>query len=57
MDWMQFIQNVGFPIAACIALGVYQKYTLDAYNKMVGEVIKFLEGLVEKEVDEDVKRD
>lgn len=31
MDWAQLVGTLGFPIVACIALGVYVKYLTDKY--------------------------
>lgn len=29
MDWIQIVSTLGFPIACCIAMGLYVKYQTD----------------------------
>lgn len=38
MDMLQIITQVGFPIAACVAMGYYVKYTNDQHTKETSEL-------------------
>lgn len=40
MDWAQLIGSLGFPICACVALGFYVKYIVDAYRQEVKDLRK-----------------
>lgn len=39
-DIVTLISTVGFPIAACVAMGFYVKYQMDHYEKQIDEIIK-----------------
>ena len=36
---MQLISSVGFPIAACVGMAWYVKYTTDQHNKEITEAL------------------
>lgn len=38
--WTQVISTVGFPIACCIALGVFVKYIIDKFLNAVADMNK-----------------
>lgn len=40
MDWVQLISTVGFPIVACLGMGYFVKYQMDANNTEVAEMRK-----------------
>lgn len=40
MDWVQLISTVGFPIVACLGMGYFVKYQMDANNAEVSEMRK-----------------
>lgn len=45
---VQVIMNVGFPIAACIAMGWYVKYITDKHAKEVAELHKMYSEQLDK---------
>ena len=38
MDVMQLIGSFGFPICACVGVGFYVKYIIDAFRKDIKEM-------------------
>lgn len=39
-DFVTIISSVGFPIAACIAMGFYVKYQMDHYNEQISAIMQ-----------------
>lgn len=38
MDWMQIISSLGFPIAACVGMGLYVKTQTENYRTDVKDI-------------------
>lgn len=40
MDWVSIVTSLGFPIAACVAMGIYCKSVVDSYRNDIVQIIK-----------------